>query len=74
MNRPPDGRTAVVSSVLSSLRYSIEAILEVEFRSCAIYRYFAVPPAVVERLIAAESKGAYFNRHIRNHFRSQRLA
>jgi hypothetical protein len=56
------------------MRYSIEAILELEFRSGAIYRYFAVPPAVVEGLIAAESKGAYFNRHIRNHFRYQRLA
>ncbi|MBI1874851.1 MAG: KTSC domain-containing protein, partial [Acidobacteria bacterium] len=25
-------------------------------------------------LIAAESKGAYFNRHVRNRFRYQRLA
>ncbi len=73
MSRPPDAPTTVVSSLLSSMRYSIEAILELEFRSGAIYRYFAVPPAVVEGLIAAESKGAYFNRYIRNHFRYQRL-
>ncbi len=74
MSRPPDARTAVVSSWLSSMHYSIEAILELELRSGAIYRYFAVPPAVVQGLIAAESKGAYFNRHISNHYRYQRLA
>ena len=54
--------------------YSIEATLELEFRSGAIYRYFAVPQAVFQELIAAESKGAYFNRHVRNRFRDQRLA
>lgn len=74
MSRPPDASTTVVSSLLSSMRYSIEAILELEFRNGAIYRYVAVPPAVVEGLIAAESKGAYFNRHIRHRFRYQRVA
>jgi hypothetical protein len=72
MSRLPD-RT-VVSSLLSSIGYSIEATLELEFRSGAIYRYFAVPQAVFQDLIAAESKGAYFNRHVRNRFRYQRLA
>jgi hypothetical protein len=67
-------RTAVESSVLSSVAYSTAATLELEFRSGAIYRYFAVPPAVFEHLIAAESKGAYFNRHVRDRFRYQRLA
>jgi hypothetical protein len=32
------------------------------------------PPAVVEALLAASSKGAFFNRHIRSHFRYQRQA
>ena len=74
MTRPPDRRTVVVSSLLASLRYSIDATLELEFRSGATYRYFAVPPAIVHGLIAAESKGAYFNRHVRNRFRYQRLS
>ena len=74
MSRLPDQRMAVVSSLLSSMGYSIEATLELEFRSGAIYRYFAVPQAVFQKLIAAESKGAYFNRHVRNGFRYQRLA
>ena len=73
MSRPLDPRMAVVSSLLSSIGYSIEATLELEFRSGAIYRYFAVPKAVFQELIAAESKGAYFNRHVRNRFRYQRL-
>jgi hypothetical protein len=67
-------RTAVQSSVLSSVGYSTDATLELEFRSGAIYRYFAVPPAVFENLIAAESKGLYFNHHVRDPFRYRRLA
>lgn len=67
-------RTAVESSVLSSVGYSTDATLELEFRSGAIYRYFAVPPAVFEDLIAAKSKGVYFNRHVRDRFRYRRLA
>ena len=74
MNRPETVRTAVVSSLLSSIGYSIDATLELEFRGGAIYRYFAVPQAVFEGLIVAESKGAYFNRNVRNRFDYQRLA
>ena len=73
MSRPEVMRTAVDSSLLSSIGYSIDATLELEFRSGAIYRYFAVPQTVFERLIAAESMGAYFNRNVRNRFRYQRL-
>jgi hypothetical protein len=74
MNRPEAVRTPVQSSLLSSIQYSIDATLELEFRSGAIYRYFAVPLAVVEGLIAAESKGAYFNRNVRSRFPYHRLA
>jgi hypothetical protein len=74
MSRLHDRRTAVVSSLLSSVGYSIDATLELEFRSGAIYRYFAVPQVVFEGLIAAESKGAYFNHHVRDCFRYHRLA
>jgi len=74
MSCPDDRRIAVVSSLLSSMRYSIDATLELEFRSGAIYRYFAVPHAIFQGLIAAASKGAYFNHHVRSRFRYQRLA
>lgn len=67
-------RIPVQSSLLTSLAYSIDATLDLDFRTGAVYRYFAVPPAIVAAFIAAESKGAYFNRHIRDRFRYHRLA
>lgn len=74
MNRQEAVRTPVRSSLLSSIGYSIDTTLELEFRSGAIYRYFEVPQAVFEALIAAESKGAFFNRNVRSRFRYHRLA
>ena len=66
-------QTLVESSLLSSIEYSSDHTLELRFRSGITYRYFAVPQTVVEGFIAAESKGAYFNRHVRNRFPYQRL-
>ena len=74
MSRLQVMRMSVVSSLLSSIGYSVDSTLELEFRSGAIYRYFAVPHAVFDGLIVAESKGAYFNRYVRNRFPYQRLA
>jgi hypothetical protein len=74
MNQAPSVSMSVTSSLLASLTYALDATLDLRFRNGAAYRYFAVPPAVVLGLIAAASKGAYFNRHVRNHFRYQRLA
>lgn len=67
-------RIPVQSSVLSSIGYAADATLHLEFRSGAIYRYFAVPPTVFHALINSESKGTFFNRNVRNQFRYQRLA
>lgn len=44
------------------------ATLQLEFRSHAVYRHFGVPGAVYAALIAAPSKGRYFNGAIRGHF------
>jgi hypothetical protein len=44
------------------------AWLELEFRSGAIYRYRDVPARVFRELLGADSKGRYFNQHIRNRF------
>jgi hypothetical protein len=74
MSRPPDPTTVLASSVLARMTYSRDATLELVFRSGTIYRYFAVPRAIVDGLIVAESKGAYFNTHVRNRFRYQRVA
>ncbi len=68
-----DARIAVVSSLLASIRYSSQATLDLEFRSGLVYRYFTVPRAIAEGLLAADSKGAYFNRRIKDRFPYQRL-
>jgi len=44
------------------------AVLELEFRSGAVYRYFGIPQQTFEELLCAESKGGYFNSRIRNRF------
>jgi len=44
------------------------AFLELEFRNGAIYRYSDVPAQVYRELLRAESKGRYFNQHVRNRF------
>jgi hypothetical protein len=49
------------------------ALLDLEFRGGEIYRYFDVPAQTYQELLLAESKGAYFNRHIRNRFRSVKI-
>ena len=67
--------TAVESSTLAALAYDeVHEILQLEFHSHAIYRYFEVPAPVYEGLLAAPSKGRYFNRAIRGSFRYSRAA
>jgi hypothetical protein len=67
-------RLAVESTTLAFVSYDPDgAWLELVFRNGAIYRFFNVPPECFEQLLASESKGAYFNHHIRNRFRFQRL-
>ena len=62
--------TAVESSTLATVGYDEGSeLLELEFCSGAVYRYFVVPAAIHESLLAAESKGNYFNRAIRGRYR-----
>ena len=44
------------------------AVLELEFTSGDVYRYFAVPPSVHRALVDAESPGAYFNTHVSDRY------
>jgi len=61
--------TAVVSTTLATVGYDgIRNLLQLEFRSRAVYHYFGVPAAVHEALLEAPSKGGYFNQAIRGHF------
>jgi len=57
------------SSLLQAAAHHAQsAILELAFRSGAVYHYFDVPSATYHELLGAESKGKYFNSHIRNRF------
>jgi hypothetical protein len=61
--------TAVESTTLAAVAYhDDQRLLELEFRSRAVYQYFGVPAAVHEALLQAPSKGRYFNRAIRGRF------
>jgi len=44
------------------------AILELQFRNGAVYRYFHVPASVYRDLLSASSKGRYFNQNIRGRY------
>jgi hypothetical protein len=68
-------RVSVESTTLSAISYdSREQLLELEFASAMVYRYLDVPAHVHEELLAAQSKGRYFNLFIRGRFIHQRLA
>jgi hypothetical protein len=62
--------TAVVASTtLSTVAYDgIRNLLYLEFRGGSVYRYFGVPAVVHEALLAAPSKGSYFNQAIRGRY------
>ena len=62
------------STVLRAVRYSQEQqLLDLEFRSGAIYRYSHFLPNQYADFLAADSHGQYFNHHILNRFPVQQL-
>lgn len=66
--------TPVESSTLATVGYDESGeLLQLEFCSRVVYRYFAVPAAVHEALLAATSKGSYFNQAIRAQYRFVRV-
>jgi hypothetical protein len=68
-------RTPVDSSVIASVGFDDAGhVLEVEFRSGRVYRYFVVPRAVYEAFMRADSPGDYFNREIKPTFRAEESA
>lgn len=59
----------VKSSALVAVGYDDESeLLQLDFGSCEIYQYFAVPVGKYQALLAAESKGSYFNQAIRGRY------
>ena len=65
----PMARVDLKSTSLHAATYQDQsAFLELEFCSGAIYQYLGVPAQTYQDLLSAESKGRYFNQHIRNRF------
>ena len=61
--------TAVESTTLATVAYDEpRELLQLEFRSRAVYHYFGVAAIVHEALLGAPSKGSYFNQAIRGRY------
>jgi len=65
-----EGRIDLVdvdSSAMTGVGYDAEQrILSIQFPNGDVYRYFDVPAEVHRGLMAADSHGQYFHRHIRD--------
>lgn len=62
-------RKHIESTTLLSAGYDARRqLLELEFISREVYRYFKVPQKVYDELLKADSAGAYFNSAIRDNF------
>lgn len=60
-------RDRVSSTSIKSVGYNLlSSSLEIEFHSGSVYSYRNVPERVYNQLMAASSKGTYFNRHIKD--------
>jgi len=67
-------RIPLQSSVLAAAEYFPELpALDIVFNTGELYRYFTVPSSLYQDLLEADSKGAFFNAHIRNQFPFQHL-
>ena len=62
-------RSPVESSVVRSVGYDRDdQVLEIEFHTDRVYRYFVVPHGVYRELVEASSVGRYFNERIRDRY------
>lgn len=60
-------RAEVESSLIARVGYVPDyKVLEVEFIDGSSYQYFGVPERVYKALMAAESRGRYFNDRVRD--------
>lgn len=69
----PSTDIPVDSSLIRSVTYGADATLTVRFHRGAVYRYFTVPRTVLDQFLTATSKGAYYNRHIRDGYPCERV-
>jgi hypothetical protein len=74
MTTPTSDRVNLNSSTLAAAAYDQTlARLELDFCDGTRYSYSGVDPEIFRSLLCADSKGRYFNRHIRGHFPHAKL-
>ncbi|HLU08558.1 MAG TPA: KTSC domain-containing protein [Oceanobacillus sp.] len=61
----------VESSVIHAVGHT--RVLEIEFESGRVYQYFDVPQDIYDNMLQSDSKGRYFNQHIRGKFPYQEI-
>jgi hypothetical protein len=62
------------STVFARVRYLPDLrVLQLGLRTGKAYQYLDVPAETYRALLAAESKGRYYNRHIRNDFQYRQI-
>ena len=67
-------RQPVESSNIRSIGYdSSTDILQVEFKSNAVYNYYEVPENIYQELMSARSHGSYLNEHVKGRFVYSRI-
>lgn len=67
-------RVPIDSSAITNAKYDAALRhLDLDFPTGKRYRYFDVPPTIYAGLLAAESKGRYYNDHIRDVYLYERL-
>ncbi len=64
-------RQDVESSVIGAVGHS--RVLEIQFGSGRIYQYYDVPEDIYDEMLSADSKGKYFNSHIRGKYTYQEI-
>jgi hypothetical protein len=68
-------RVRIDSSAIRGIGYDeASRVLELEFVSGAVYDYDGVPPEEVLGLLEADSRGRYFDDHIRGPYPFRRVA
>ena len=67
-------REPVKSSNINAIGYDpTSSVLEIEFRTGGIYRYFGVPDTIYRALVTAPSIGAFFQKRIRDTYRCEQV-
>jgi hypothetical protein len=66
---PPFHTVVLDSSAIAQVTYEHpREILHVEFRDGSVHQYSTVSAGAYQEFLCASSKGAHFNRYIRNQF------